>query len=410
MPKIFISYRRDDSEFVADAIYNEMKTHFGEGNVFLDVGEIPFGVDFRQYLREQIDAHDVVLVLIGPKWADIMRQRADQSNDFVRIEIENALSLGKLVIPVLVMKLDRMPDFSTLPASISDLSWRNAAQIRREPDFRSDCHRVAVSINKVLGGMRQPAPPPPPPDPIARLKALLPAPFEMIPIPAGKVTLETGKTFDVPAFRIARYPVTNAHYRPFVAGGEYSEQRWWTTDGWAARQAGRWTQPRFWDDAKWNQDDHPVVGVSWYEAVAYCRWLSAQTGAQIALPTEQMWQRAAQGDKGWTYPWGNKWDGARCNNSVGEYNSDGTTPVTQYAGKDKGDSPFGVSDMAGNVWEWCITDYNTGNQDVNKRASVRVLRGGAWYFNLAVNFAAADRVRYSPDIRNFDVGFRFALL
>ncbi|MCU0477112.1 MAG: toll/interleukin-1 receptor domain-containing protein, partial [Anaerolineae bacterium] len=83
-----------------------MQRHFGEGNVFLDVGEIPFGVDFRVYLREQIAEHDVVLVLIGPKWGDIMRERASQANDFVRIEIENALAQNKLVIPTLVMRLE----------------------------------------------------------------------------------------------------------------------------------------------------------------------------------------------------------------------------------------------------------------------------------------------------------------
>jgi hypothetical protein len=405
MPKIFISYRRDDSEFVADAIYNEMKIHFGEGNVFIDVGEIPFGVDFRKFLRDQIAAHDVVLVLIGPKWADIMRQRASRADDFVRIEIESALALQKLIIPVMVMKLEQMPDFATLPSSISDLSWRNAARIRREPDFKPDCKRIADNIHRVLGGVQ----PQLPPDPMARLQTLLPAPFDLIGIPAGKVKLSTGKSFDVPAFTIGKYPVTNAHYRPFVEKG-YDEQRWWTAEGWNMRQNQGWTQPRFWDDARWNRDDHPVVGVSWYEAVAYCRWLSGQTGAQVVLPTEQMWQRAAQGDRGWKYPWGNKWDGARCNNSVGDYNSSVTTPVTHYAGQKKGDSPFGVSDMAGNVWEWCITDYNTGEQDANQSATNRVLRGGAWGNSDADNFAAAFRYWDSPDSWYSDVGFRFALL
>jgi formylglycine-generating enzyme required for sulfatase activity len=288
---------------------------------------------------------------------------------------------------------------------------RRLTEERARAAFATWCESYPDLIAEMdTSGLRDRFAPPPPPELIARLKALLPAPFEMIPIPAGKVTLETGKTFDVPAFSIARYPVTNAHYRPFVSGGGYSEQRWWTRDGWAARQAGGWTQPRYWDDAKWNGDDDPVVGVSWYEAVAYCRWLSAQTGGQIALPTEQMWQRAAQGDKGWKYPWGNEWDGARCNNSVGQYNSDRTTPVTQYAGKDKGDSPFGVSDMAGNVWEWCITDYNTGDQDVNNRAAYRVLRGGAWNDDVADLFAAANRYGLSPVVRVNYFGFRFALL
>ena len=66
-----------------------------------------------------------------------------------------------------------------------------------------------------------------------------------------------------------------------------------------------WSEPRFWNDSQWNGAQHPVVGVSWYEAVAFCLWLSDVTGERIMLPTEDQWQYAAQGDDGRTYPWGN---------------------------------------------------------------------------------------------------------
>ena len=102
MTKIFISYRRDDSQYVTDNIFEHMARHFGKENVFLDVGNIPFGVDFRTYLNEQVSAHDVILVIIGQDWGRIMEERASQQNDFVRIEIESALKADKLVIPVLV--------------------------------------------------------------------------------------------------------------------------------------------------------------------------------------------------------------------------------------------------------------------------------------------------------------------
>lgn len=72
MPNIFISYRRADSQYVTDSIYDHMVSHFGESEVFLDVGSIPFGVDFREYLRDQITDHDVILVVIGQDWARIM--------------------------------------------------------------------------------------------------------------------------------------------------------------------------------------------------------------------------------------------------------------------------------------------------------------------------------------------------
>ncbi|MBK8026843.1 MAG: SUMF1/EgtB/PvdO family nonheme iron enzyme [Chloroflexi bacterium] len=130
------------------------------------------------------------------------------------------------------------------------------------------------------------------------------------------------QTLDVPAFAIAKYPVTNAQYRLFVTAGGYAERRWWTEAGWEAKAKGwkwdgsqwvetnqPWAEPRYWNDpnwksAAWNGDDYPVTGVSWYEATAYCAWLSAETGESIGLPGEQQWQRAAQGSDGRAYPWG----------------------------------------------------------------------------------------------------------
>jgi ribosomal protein L7/L12 len=159
MSKIFISYRRNDSQYVTDSIYMALKGLFGDGNVFLDVGNIPFGVDFRQYLREQIEAHDVVLVIIGPDWAKMMKERAEQANDFVRIEIENALKLNKLVIPILVMNAS-MPDFGDLPPSIAELQWRNNTQIRRQPDLEGDCKRLADGIKAYFANQAKASPNP----------------------------------------------------------------------------------------------------------------------------------------------------------------------------------------------------------------------------------------------------------
>lgn len=124
-----------------------MVRHFEQENVFLDVGSIPFGVDFRQYLADQISKHNVVLVIMGKDWGQIMQERSEQSNDFVRIEVENALEQNKLVIPVLV-KGAQMPDFSQLPTSIQPLQWRNSATIRRQPDLANDCQRLADSIKQ----------------------------------------------------------------------------------------------------------------------------------------------------------------------------------------------------------------------------------------------------------------------
>ncbi|MBC7811168.1 MAG: SUMF1/EgtB/PvdO family nonheme iron enzyme, partial [Burkholderiales bacterium] len=207
----------------------------------------------------------------------------------------------------------------------------------------------------------------------------LPAPFAWVEIPDK-------------SYSIAKYPITNAQYAKFIEAGGYDQREWWTDEGWDAKLKGlvldystgeavatnnAWTEPRFWKDSTFNGVEQPVVGVSWYEALAFCLWLSNAMGENIMLPGEDQWQYAAQGG-GRKYPWGNEWDCTRCNNSVKPCESSVTTPVRQYEGK--GDSPFGVVDMSGNVWEWCLTDFENKTNDMNSPASSRVIRGGSWFF------------------------------
>ena len=247
---------------------------------------------------------------------------------------------------------------------------------------------------------------------------ILPEPFEWIDIPNGRVTLQPvtwtdddskkgyllkPKTIDVGRFAIAKYPITNGQFAKFVEAGGYTKQRFWTQASWRKRKKDGWTEPRYWQDNQWNGVEQPVVGVSWYEAVAFCLWLGELTGENIMLPTEDQWQYAAQGDEGREYPWGNDWDCQRCNNSVSPCDSNATTPVRQY--EDKGDSPFGVVDMAGNVWEWCLTDYHNGSNEISSSNS-RVLRGGAWDGGVPEGFRCAVRFRRHPLDGYGDVGFR----
>jgi len=239
---------------------------------------------------------------------------------------------------------------------------------------------------------------------------LMPAPFAWVDIPVGQVTLEAkdgyyggGQTFNVDAFQIAKYPVTNAQFAKFIDAGGYENRQWWTDAGWDYCQNENLVQPRFWTEAEWNGAAYPVVGVSWYESVAFCLWLSEVTGEKIMLPSEVQWQRAAQGDDGREYPWGNDWDKTRCNNNVGNKGTGKTTPVTDYEGK--GDSPYGVVDMSGNVWEWCLTQFENGSQDLNSNNS-RVLRGGSWYYDVTDVFRVAFRSGFIPNARLNGWGFR----
>ncbi|MEM9954541.1 MAG: SUMF1/EgtB/PvdO family nonheme iron enzyme [Chloroflexota bacterium] len=398
MTKIFISYRRDDAQWVTDIVYDKMTNHFGKDNVFLDVGSIPFGVDFREYLNEQVAAHDVVLVIIGTDWARIMQERANQQNDFVRIEIESALRQDKLVIPILV-KNASMPNFANLPDSISDLQWRNSARIRRQPDLDSDCNHLAESIRWFIDSTKPKKP---------TSKDLMPDPFDWIEIPASSGTMNTNEgnvVLSIPteSYWISKYPITNAQFAKFIKADGYSNENWWTEQGWKYNQRGKRKVPRHWNDSKWNSDAQPIVGVNWYESVAFCLWLSDVTSENIMLPTEAQWQYAAQGDDGRNFPWGNDWNRWKCQNSTDTI-ARKTSLVTQYEGK--GDSPLGVVDMVGNIWEWCLTDYRSKDNCINSSTDSRVLRGGSWFSHSIDSFRCVYRNGNNPTVWGNYFGFR----
>jgi formylglycine-generating enzyme required for sulfatase activity len=214
---------------------------------------------------------------------------------------------------------------------------------------------------------------------------------------------------ELDAFRIGRYLVTNAQYARFIEDGGYENPDYWIEAGWAWREAEAITRPRFWEDPRWNQPNHPVVGVSWYEALAYCRWLNEVTGEKFHLPSEAEWEKAARGEHGREWPWGNEFDQRKCNTLEGGPAK--TTPVGQYS--PAGDSPYGAADMAGNVWEWCSTlfrDYpyrpDDGREDLETEGS-RVLRGGSWPSDQYLARCAA-RFGYFPGSRDDYLGFRVA--
>jgi formylglycine-generating enzyme required for sulfatase activity len=167
-------------------------------------------------------------------------------------------------------------------------------------------------------------------------------------------------------------------------------------------------------DLTWGQDDHPIVNVSWNDAMAYCAWLSQATGYTVSLPTEAQWEKAARGGDGRTYPWGNDWDSSKLQCSKATFgDSGGTASVGSYP---SGASPHGVLDMAGNVWQWCSDWYDAtyykSSPDRNPAGppsspdGVRVLRGGSWYNGGAELFRCVDRSRDTPDDRLITGGFR----
>jgi formylglycine-generating enzyme required for sulfatase activity len=207
-------------------------------------------------------------------------------------------------------------------------------------------------------------------------------------------------------FKISQYPITNAQYRKFVDAGGYGESGYWTKIGWSWRNRKNWTKAEHMDDPYWGSDNKPVVGVTWFEAVAYANWLSQHLGSTFRLPTEAEWEYAARGAGGFSYPWGNDWEDNVAN--VQEIGLRGPTAVGAFP---DGASSFGCFDMAGNVWEWCQSrykdypyEYDDGREALNKDGT-RILRGGAYNGGTALA-RSTYRMWRQPFFRSRYIGFR----
>ncbi|MGD9144494.1 MAG: SUMF1/EgtB/PvdO family nonheme iron enzyme [Anaerolineae bacterium] len=196
----------------------------------------------------------------------------------------------------------------------------------------------------------------------------------------------------LPEFHIGKYPVTNTQYQIF------------------ARVTGH-RAPDYWENGRIfvSKSNHPVVNVSWEDALAFCAWLSRESGQPVRLPTEAEWEKAARGTDGRIYPWGDEPpDEERCNFGQ-DWDRGDTTTIGRYS--PQGDSPYGCADMAGNVSEWCQSfyrpyPYQAGDvREVMEAAGTRAKRGGA-FDGAEWEVRCAARSYHSQDGWNFRTGFR----
>jgi formylglycine-generating enzyme required for sulfatase activity len=251
----------------------------------------------------------------------------------------------------------------------------------------------------------------------------------------GDGTFGPGVTESISSdFSVSKFLVTNGQFGQFVTDGGYAEKSWWTAEGWAWK--GRKDQPAYWTDRKFNGPDQPVVGVSWYEAAAFCNWLSAKEGLTPAydgtgradltasgyrLPTEVEWEyAAAKGDPSEakrTYPWGNDWNSALAVCQVKPARA--LTSANVGSKSPEGDTPQGLADMAGNAWEWCSDNVEGDRSIAGSETTDRyyfhgdsqdqsfVLRGGSWVIDFATGMRSAFRTFTSnPGVRYNVFGFR----
>lgn len=459
--RIFINYRRVDSDGYAGRIFDRLAAHFGEEAVFMDVDTIEAGLDFVQVLEDAVQSCDVIIVLIGRQWLKVKdnrgERRLDNPEDFVRIEIVAALNRDIRVIPVLVGGVD-MPRSTELPENLKLLARRNALQVNHH-SFNPDVYRLIEHLEFALDAAEK--------SKIIKVQALkekqahaqrqaeieklttqadtainwqdwqlaekklkdilnlapkdiqTQAKLEIVEeklaavevekerkagneismclVPEGEFTMGSNEQSDekpphqvvLDVFYMDQYEVTNILYKACVEAGVCAEPK----------------STNYYNNSAYA--NHPVVYVDWNQAKAYCEWRDAD------LPSESQWEKAARGTDERTYPWGegidcniaNYYDSTQNKSCVG-----GTTEVGSY---ESGKSPYGLYDMAGNVWEW-VADWYDENYYANSPSlnplgsntgSYRVLRGGSWYNNV-FNLRASDRYWSIPDNNVSNFGFR----
>lgn len=439
MPRIFISYRQSEAQGIARKLCDALKRHYGE-QVFMNLAQVPLGSDFRQVVVQEVERSDLVLVLIGSRWLEIVRSKASQSQDFVRMEIEIALARDILTVPLLIGEDASMPQEEELPPRIAKLAYLQAFRWMPDQDFESQMQRLIAGLNHALSlrgavvlppapgaALRQPAAPKKISVPRERriecvgldLRWVEPGKFLM-----GSPPDETGRWRDegpchevtlTEGFWLGVVPVTQQQYHGLME-----------------------VNPSFFQGAG---EHAPVESVDWLEAAAFCLRLRDKEppplGFEYRLPTEAEWEYACRagtqtalysgpltvlgtyhaaeldaiawygGNSGVDYPGGA--DSSSWFEKQVEHRTAGTHPVAR-----KAPNPWGFYDMLGNVWEWCLDGKRSFRpepveQPLGPLENVpRVIRGGSWEdrpgdCRCATRFAAGEKHRYPY------LGFRLAM-
>ncbi|MFZ1570456.1 MAG: SUMF1/EgtB/PvdO family nonheme iron enzyme [Thiolinea sp.] len=451
--QVFISYARDRG--VSEQLAAELHAQLTQAGIvaFRDVEGLEPGVHWADVLEKQILASRLLIVLISQAALDpqrwVMRECLFASNkripiipvlvepvdlplwlthinaiDFIQSKPWNRLLLGVgkyvevEVKPQVIMPEPRV----VVLAPLKSTPAKPSPQARPTPEAAHFQAHYSAEVQNLLAELQNPQTLPPRRLAIGeRLNALgdprpgvglhpqtgLPA-IDWVQIPAGSFIYQNGERPHLESFYISRYPVTNAQFQAFAQAKEgYWHDAWWEGLVECADQL---------PEHQWTAANRPVERVSWYDAIAFCRWLSAKTGQSISLPTEQHWERAARGTEGREYPWGGayKLGYANCDEEPSQslwgrllaekrYFLRQTCAVGLYP---QGQAASGVMDLAGNVWEWCLNKYEQPMEpEPDVSGDRRVVRGGSWFYSSAF-LRCAVRDGYHPTFRDSDLGFR----
>ena len=466
---VFISYRRKDISW-ALAVYQDL-AHQGY-DVFFDYTSIPSG-DFEQIIISNIKARAHFVLILTPTALD----RCSKPGDWLRREIETAIDEKRNVIPLFFngFRFGTASVSKKLTGKLWNVSRYNGMNVHQDY-FREAMERLRTQfLNVPLDAVLHPLSPevqkmvkmeqlaaneamvqsPKEKQPRSEKQQSTPAETDYSPIkinsnsiikeanypadvlkptsiekvkprrgatPPNKITLSNGMEFmRVPAgkfwmgstrenelafdderpqhpvdllydYFMARFPVTTVLYNAYVKSKSIKHSV----------------------ESRGKKKEHPVVNVSWNDAVEYCKWLDhllkgeLPSGLALRLPTEAEWEKAARGTDGREYPWGDEFDENKCNSSEG--GKVGTTPVGLYS--PRGDSQYGCADMAGNVWEWThsmMKEYPYKVHDGREDEGAVYSRSPARRFLLQLyekRVRCACRLDYVIDYFNYDLGFR----
>jgi formylglycine-generating enzyme required for sulfatase activity len=412
VPRIFLCHAKEDKARVIE-LYQQLKaTGYSP---WLDEEDLLPGVDWDLEIRRAIRGSAFFLACLSKESID--KRGYVQKELKMGLDVLDEMPEGKIyLIPVRFEACD-------VPERLGSRQWvdlfapRGFEKLKRALDFgignRRTLDKSELSDPSLKTGLMLPG----------KHKVFVVQPryrrnFEpdMFRIPAGEFLMGSDPNIDkhaqaseqpqhtlyLPDYYMGKTPVTNAQYAYFVQATDHGQPMHWK-DG----------------DPPGGKDVHPVVEVSWVDAMAYCNWLSEVTGRPYRLPSEAEWEKVARGTDGRIYPWGNEWDPRRCNS--GEGGPGDTTPVGAYL---RGASPYGLLDMAGNVWEWTLSlwgdqeqrpDFRYPYEPLDGRESLdelnnfrRVLRGGS-FNNTDISVRCAYRISNFPNAKGKEMGFRVAM-
>jgi formylglycine-generating enzyme required for sulfatase activity len=375
--KIFISYSRQDrdpkrAEFAHGdlKIVNKLITFLTDCgyDIWIDSAALKGAQNWEVEIAKAIRASNSILCFGSPNW---------RQSEYCSKELQIGLAHGKPVLPILLAHDPELPS------------------VFRERQFVDFTQGIGLrALGKFVAGLRQVEA-----QSADIVKNILGAPFEWVEVPAGEVELvdlrgrslpdfpcngPDGGVRQVQPFAISMYPITVEQFEVFIERSDgYGDPSWWDfsrkAQDWRAGEGAKPQSPAY------HGVNLPRTNVAWYDAVAFCRWLSVTSGEDIRLPTEAEWQWAAQGSDGRAYPWGSFFEQKRCNyieiapQSETDY---APSAVDQYRA---GSSPFGVMDLCGNVWEWtrtglkCSLPTTSASEEVQALDAdvMRMMRGGS---------------------------------